>query len=732
MFALRLALYPVPDIYLRSLGLCASVAILSAKSCVYRTYKIISRKSFLCRTYKNKGLISPLVAAHPKKWRVSPKLLTRNSRNRYPSPFMHAIRPLRQIALLALIAAACVGPLAAQAPSATDATNPDAPVVTKVEPPNWWIHLTPEVMLLLSGKNLQATDVACNLPQVVVGHTQSTHHGDYLFVWLKIANDARTGTVICRIETPRGKTSFELPLSGRLSPIGRYQGLGPSDVLYLIMPDRFADGDPTNDPPASAPNTFDRKNPRAYHGGDLRGIREHLDYLKDLGITTLWLTPVVKNGAAQDYHGYGAVDLYAVDPHLGTFSDYQDLVEIAHKNQMKIFFDAVPNHVGPLHPWVQAPPLPDWFHGGPQKHLDSSSPVKPSFYGLEPGVPIGHDPFEALLDPHAPESLRRNLTDGWFFGVLPDLNTENPVVAQYLLQNTIWWIESSGLDGLRVDTVPYVSRKFWSGWTSGLRRLYPNLTTIGEVFHPDPAVTSFFVAGKKDSNGVDAGLSTVFDFPLFFALRDVLLRDASVGRIAGALRHDGFYLHPENLVDFFANHDVPRFSSVPGSSAQKLELAFGLIATLRGIPELYYGDEIGMPGGADPDNRHDFPGGWVGDPSNAFLESGRTPEQQEIFATVRTLLTLRHEHPALSGGQLWNLFSDEQSCVFLRRSDDERILAIFNNAKEQRIFTVPLENTPASGAETFTLLYGSARIEAGTGQLQVKAPPQSLTIYSLN
>ena len=619
-----------------------------------------------------------------------------------------------------------------QSPATQAAPQRYAPVVTKLEPPNWWIHLTPELMLLLSGRNLQATEVGCNLPQIIVQRTQSTHGGDYLFVWLKFAANLQSGTAICRITTPRGNTFFELPLSPRKPTLGRFQGLTQSDVLYLIMPDRFANGDPTNDEPREFPGSHDRSKPRAWHGGDLRGIQDHLDYLKDLGVTALWLTPIVKNGATQDYHGYGAVDLYSVDPHLGTLADYQNLVAAAHKEKMKIFFDAVPNHVGPLHPWVKEPPLPEWFHGTMEHHLDSYSPVKPDFYGIERRQPIGNDPFEALVDPHAPESMRRNTTDGWFFGVLPDLNTENPVVAQYLLQNSIWWTESSGLDGFRVDTFPYVSRKFWAGWHTGLRRIYPNLTTVGEVFHPDPVVTSFFVGGVKRWDGIDSGLSTVFDFPMFFALRDVLLRGAPAGRIAGVLEHDELYPHPKDLVTFFANHDVPRFASAEGSTAQKLMSAFGLLATLRGIPELYYGDEIGMPGGNDPDNRRDFPGGWPNDPKDAFLESGRTQEQQELFATVRTLLRLRSAHPALSSGSLWHLFSDNQSYVFLRKTDEERLLVIFNNATVARELAVPDTDTPVQGAVRFTLLYGPARVQGSPDALSLSAPPQSLSIFSVD
>src|SRR5258706_318709 len=389
----------------------------------------------------------------------------------------------------------CASPaLTAQNPQATDASD-NSPIVTKVEPPNWWLRLTPELMVLLSGRNLEATGVSCNLADLVVERTQAAAGGDYLFVWLKLGAGLKSGTAVCRIITPTGTVSFELPLSAREQTIHKFQGLTTADSIYLIMPDRFANGEPANDEPAEAPGSHNRAKARAYHGGDLRGIREHLDYLKDLGVTTLWLTPIVKNGATEDYHGYGAVDLYAVEPHLGTLREYQEVVAAAHQQRMKILFDIVPNHVGPKHPWAGKPPLPDWFHGTVQHHLNAAVSVSGTFYGEAKSN--GHDLFEAIVDPHAPARLWRNLTEGWFVDILPDMNTENPVVAQYLLQNAIWWAESSGLDGFRVDTFPYVSRQFWSRWHAGLRRIYPQLTTIGEVFHPDPSVTSFFAGGRR-------------------------------------------------------------------------------------------------------------------------------------------------------------------------------------------------------------------------------------------
>jgi glycosidase len=609
------------------------------------------------------------------------------------------------------------------------APKPDAPAVSKVEPPNWWVGLTPEVMVLLSGKHLEATHADCNLPTVKVMRTQSSGGGDYLFVWLKIGADTRSGTVVCRLTTPSGGTSFELPLAARKPTIGRFQGLAANDVMYLIMPDRFANGDPSNDEPADRPGSHDRSKPRAYHGGDLRGITEHLPYLKDLGVTTLWLTPVVKNATTDEYHGYGASDLYAVDPHLGSLQDYQDLVAQAHKLHMKVFFDAVPNHVGPKHPWVNDPPLPDWFHGTKEHHVDSFSPVRGFFYGMPDEA--NHDLFELLVDPHATDRLKRNSTEGWFFGLLPDMNTENPMVAQYLLQNDIWWAETSGLDGFRVDTFAYIDRKFWTDWHAGLRKLYPNFFTIGEVFHPDPSVASRFAGGQRRWDGVDTGLTTLFDFPMYFVLRDVLLHGAPAGRIADILRHDSLYPLPNLLMPFFANHDVTRFASEKGSSPAKLKLAFALTLTLRGIPELYYGDEIAMPGAGDPDNRRDFPGGWKEDPRNAFTAEGRTPEQQEIFAYVQALLRVRREHPALQSGSLWHLSSDASSYVFLRETEEERIVVAFNKSDQPVELKIPLNDTPAKRIANATSLVGPASATFHGDEMTVTLPPESLSILSV-
>jgi len=641
------------------------------------------------------------------------------------------MRKLANVALVTILACLSL-PICA---SAQETANPNAPVVTKVEPPNWWLGITQDLMVLLSGRHLEAKHVACNMPGLLVLRTQSAAGGSYLFVWLKFGPELRSGTAVCRITTSEGTTSFELPLQNRQPTLRRFQGLSQEDVLYLIMPDRFAKGDPRNDKPPDTPGSHDRSKPLSYHGGhggDLRGIREHLPYLKDLGVTALWLGPVIKNGAAQDNHGYGAEDLYAVEPRLGTLQDYVDLIAEAHKNGLKVFFDLVLNQVGPTNPWVANPPLPDWFHGTSQHHLDSSSQPRGSFYGKDGKEDSGQVPFESLADPHAPPALTGNLTRGWFPGKLPDLNTENSLVARYLLQNSIWWTEASGLDSFDLDAFPYVSRPFWQGWHAGLQRIYPRLSTIGEVHHSDPSVTSFFAGGRKQFDGIDTGVTTVLDYPLYFALRDVLLHGAPTGRIADVLRHDSLYVHPEELVIFFGNHDTARFHSAAGSSPTKLKLAFGLVLTLRGIPELYYGDEIGMAGGTDPEDRRDFPGGGPGDPQNAFTLVGRSPEQQAIFSYVQSLLQLRRAHPALREGRLWHLASNESSYVFVRQSEEENVLVAFNNLEKARELRIPLQDTPVQSASSIAPLFGDAKAEVTRRELRISMPPQSLSIFLLN
>jgi len=585
-----------------------------------------------------------------------------------------------------------------------------APAVSKLEPPNWWVGL-PSPMLLISGDGLSEATVTTDSPGIKISRAQNEATGHYLFVWLDTSG-ANPGTANLLLHSPTGSTTVHFPLQARKSNAGNFQGFGQDDVIYLIMPDRFSDGDPSNDRPPRSKALDDRAQPKAYHGGDLRGIREHLGYLRDLGVNTLWLTPIWKNDNS-DYHGYHVVDFYAVDDHMGSLQEYEDLVADAHKLGMKVLIDYVVNHTGPQHPWVKQPPSPSWFHGTPEKHLDA-------VYN-----------FAALTDPHATPSERRGTIDGWFVNMLPDLNTDDPMVAQYLLTNALWWTESAGLDGFRLDTFPYSSRRFWSAWLDDLHQAYPAVNTIGEVSDHDVTITSFFDGGRTQFDGVDSHVSTIFDYPLYYALRDVVLHGQPVQRLIDVLRCDWLYAHPETLVTFIGNHDTSRFAGEPGGSKEKLEAAFSLLATLRGIPQLYYGDEIGMPGGQDPDNRRDFPGGFPGDSRNAFTASGRTPDEQETFAHVQDLLKLRRAHPALRHGQQWNISWDENYYAFVRESPEEKLLVVFNNAAQSREIPLQMDGAPLQGVRSLDNIFGSGQAQIKGDSLLVSVPATSLSVFQI-
>ena len=595
-------------------------------------------------------------------------------------------------------------------PSSFAAAPP--PVVRKIEPPNWWIHYTPKLTLLLTGENLNGAHVETDTRGVSVLGAEPSRNGHYLFVHILLNPNVHARNVDLRVKTTGGATSVQLPLYARSDPRGHFENFSRDDVIYLIMPDRFADGDTANDQPAHSTGIYDRNDPHAYHGGDLRGIRNHLDYLHELGVNTLWLTPVWKN-TDSDYHGYHPVDFYALDDHMGTMQDYQSLVADAHKLGMKVLIDYVANHTGPNHPWANDPPTPTWFHGSPAHHL------QPSYN------------FNGLADPHASPREYRNTLEGWFVDKLPDLNPDDPELGLYLSQNAMWWTEMAQLDGYRLDTFPYSSRQFWSGWHTRIHDVYPHLDDIGEVADPDSSITAFFEGGRKQFDGIDTGLTTVFDFPLRDALRDVIIKGDPMQKIVDVLRHDEFYPHPEMLVTFFGNHDNSRFMSVKDSSPAKLKAAFSLLLTMRGIPQIYYGDEIALPGGDDPDNRHDFPGGFPGDPSNAFTAAGRTPEQQDVFNYVHSLLSFRNAHPALRTGKQWHIGWDDGYYAFLRELPDEKLLVVYNNASAPRSLDIPVGDTPLENAHQLQLLFGDSPAELKNGAVRISLPPQTIAIFNV-
>jgi neopullulanase len=603
---------------------------------------------------------------------------------------------------------ACLFASAALPQQAAKSAGP--PAVHKVEPPNWWVNHTPELTLLLTGENLSGARVESPTKDVTALDAKASANGHYLFVHLQLSSNLPSGTIPLQLITSAGSTAVQLPLLARADSSGRFEGFSRDDVIYLIMPDRFADGDPSNNRPAGSTGMYDRSKPMAYHGGDLRGIREHLGYLHDLGVTTLWLTPVWKN-TDSDYHGYHVVDFYGLDDHMGSMQDYQALVADAHRLGMKVLIDYVVNHTGPHHPWANDPPTPTWFHGTPSHHLE------PSYS------------FSGLVDPHASPREYLKTLDGWFAGKLPDLNPDDPELATYLAQNAMWWTEIAQLDGFRLDTFPYSSRQSWSLWHERLHAVYPQINDVGEVADGDATITSFFEGGRKQFDGVDSGVATVFDFPLASVLRDVVIKGASIEKIVDVVRHDELYPHPEMLVTFIGNHDVRRFVSEDGSSPAKLKAAFSLLLTLRGIPQIYSGDEIAMPGGNDPDNRRDFPGGFPGDPRDAFTAGGRTVEQQDVFRHVQSLLALRKDHAALRTGKQWHIGWDDNYYAFLRELPEEKLLVVYNNAPKTVDLDIPVENTPLQAAHQLQAVFGNISAELVTGKVHISLPAQTLAVF---
>ncbi len=573
-----------------------------------------------------------------------------------------------------------------------------APSITKVEPPSWWAgHSTGIVRLLLRGKDLDDCQVhAARGLEILESH--ASENGNYLFVDVK---PHRPGTYTLKVSSRDGDAGARFDVLNPPPAQGRFQGFSSNDLIYEIMPDRFADGDAANDK-----DGFDRKNARAFHGGDFQGILDHLNYLKDLGVSAIWLTPVYKNsagvgGRGMGYHGYHPLDFYAVDEHFGTLDKLRELVDKAHANGMKVILDMVMNHTGAAHPWVEDPPQRDWFHGSPERHLNETFQIW------------------TIPDPHAGPTLRTPVLDGWFADSLPDLNQDNPDVERYLIQNTLWWIGSTGIDGIRADAMPYVPRKFWHNWNAAIKKEYPKLTTVGEVFDGDPGVVSFFQGGAERWDGADSLMDALFDFPLYGAIRRAFTKGRPLRDLALVTGHDYLYENSNDLVTFLGNHDVPRFLNEPGATLAQLKLAFTYLLTTRGIPAIYYGDEIGLRGGNDPDNRRDFPGGWNDGVASAFDERTRTAEQRDVFDALRRLAHIRQSTPALRTGKLTLLGSARDVLVYTRGP----LIVILNNA------AIPVKvEAPAAAGTWKDLLDVSINVAVHENVLTMTVPARSAVI----
>jgi glycosidase len=588
------------------------------------------------------------------------------------------------------------------------------PIAQKIEPPGWWIaHSIGSVQVMVRGQNLNQTALHTQASGITVQSSNASAAGDYLIAYISIDPVlAQPGSVTFSIDGAQGSAQFSFTLEALPDPGGRYQGFSPDDVIYLIMVDRFADGDASNDDPPQSAGFYDRNNPLFYHGGDLQGIIDHLQYIKDLGATAIWITPVYNNSDhAADYHGYSAVDFYSVEEHFGDLAKFREMVDRAHAMGLKVIQDQVANHSGPSHAWADSPPTPSFLNGTRQQHLNNTFDIV------------------ALTDPNAARSRVEATLRGWFANILPDINQDDAETSRYQIQNTLWWIGQTGIDGIREDTFPYVPRTFWSKWMAAIKKQHPQFTVVGEVFDGRPGVVSFFQGGAVRFDGIDSGLDTVFDFPSAFAIRDVFGQGQN--SLSAVTDQDSTYQRPAVLVPFLGNHDLSRFASLTGATIEKEILAFSYLLTMRGTPEIYYGDEIGMQGGNDPDNRRDFPGGFPGDTRSAFTQTGRTNQEEQIFEAVRQLLGVRSAQPALRGGDMRFLREGDGIFVYLRTRDTCKALVAINNNADSASFKVKLPSGVFADGTSLTDSLGRNAAVTVTGRkLRLRLASLSAAVYT--
>ncbi len=588
--------------------------------------------------------------------------------------------------------------------------------VDRVGPPSWWVEPTNQtLMILVEGSGLEGATVRFEGGPVRVDRVEVQPGGQALFVDATIPGGASPAA--CRLEIMAGDRTIERPWDLVAKPVPKAETVGLDDVIYLIMPDRFADGDPSNNEVGTVGDRLlDRGDVQGYHGGDFAGIRGRLPYLADLGATAIWLTPIYKPadtwfvppGASgkrfSDFHGYSPVDFYETNPRFGSKAEYKALVDAAHKLGLKVIQDHILGFTGPKHPWVKHPPTPGWFNG-----------------------PVDHPPscnfrFDAAADPHALEATRRGLTDGWFAGFLPDLDLRSPRPAAYATQQSLWWATLFEADGIRLDTYPMVPRTFWAEWSQRLQKARPGLFAVGEAWTIDPLDLAFFQGGRVGWDGVDPGVPSVFDFPLYSAINRVFSGQSPASDLAKTLARDGNYPRPDLLGVFLDNHDTPRLAAVPGVTPARLRMAVAFLLTTRGIPQITWGDELAMLGHMD--DRRDFPGGFPGDPRGAFEGATQTPEEQAIFRTYRDLLRVRKQTPALRRGTLTHLQADATIYVALREFEGQKAVVALNLGPSPASIKLP----PGLDGP-FDRAFGKGRWAETPEGPRLDLPPDSASIF---
>jgi glycosidase len=546
----------------------------------------------------------------------------------------------------------------------------------RVEPPNWWAGMhNPELELLLYGDNLAQYKAALSdYKGVKITSTVRVQNPNYLFVNLELAEGVEPG--IFQVQLLDGKdvvASYDYELREREPGSALRESFTPADVMYLITPDRFANGNPDNDAVAGMMETPNRDFKGGRHGGDIQGIIDQLDYIDDMGFTAIWLNPVLENDMPDySYHGYAATDFYKVDQRFGSNEEYLDLIQRAKDKDIKIIMDMILNHCGSEHWFVKDMPTDDWINFGGE-YVNTSHRRN------------------TVQDIHASEYDKRMFSDGWFVETMPDLNQRNPLLATYLIQNTIWWIEYSGLSGIRMDTYPYPDKDFMTEWTCALRAEYPNFNTVGEEWVTNPAIVSYWQEGKDNHDDYTSCLPSLMDFPIQFALTQGLVQEekqygSGLIELYKMLTQDFLYADPYSLVTFPDNHDMDRFYTQVNEDLGLFKMGVAYILTLRGTPQLYYGTEILMDNEGYPGDhgiiRTDFPGGWAGDEVNGFPGKGLTEDQKEAKAYIKKLLNWRKTSEAIHHGKLMQFVPDGGFYVTFRYTDTSKVMTILNKNEE--------------------------------------------------
>jgi glycosidase len=544
-----------------------------------------------------------------------------------------------------------------------------------VEPSFWWVGMkNPTLQLLFhnSRSNLSSYKPVIQYPGVILKEIKTLENPHYLFLTLEIGSTAKAGKIPIRFTSGKKTTTYQYELKNKSAETNRIQGFNSSDVLYLIMPDRFANGDPAND---SIPGMFEgahRDKDGARHGGDIQGITAHLDYLKELGVTALWLNPVLENNQKKSsYHGYAITDLYAVDKRLGGNEAYLSFIQKSHGLGLKVIQDMVMNHIGNEHWLMHDLPEKDWVHQWPEF-------TRSNYQGV------------VLSDPYKASSDLEKMNNGWFDTTMPDVNQGNPLFARYLIQNTLWWIEHAGLDGIRMDTQPYPDKVFMSQWAKEVLEEYPAFNIVGEVWINSIPVTAYWQKGMINADGYQSNLPTVTDFPFFFTVPQALNEssgwDTGMRRLYTLLSQDFIYPDANRNMTFLDNHDLSRFYLLVGKDIQKFKMGLAFLLTTRGIPQLYYGTELLMDGdgGHHPNVRKDFPGGWKEDSVNAFTKEGRSPAQNEALDYMKALLNWRKQEPAVHTGRLIHYIPEDNVYIYFRQNSAKTIMVILNGDSDEK------------------------------------------------